>query len=148
MSFQEKKSLVTMLATVIIVGFYCIYVFGIHSEQSLNPDIDFQFWGITALLILPTIIVVNIISHILFGIFYTITANEKPTYDTDERDKLVELRSNQNSFMVFTFGYMLSMVSLALGWPAYYLFNILIISQLLSSIMWSASNFYYYKRGF
>lgn len=148
MSYQEKRSIVYLISTLLIFGFYYIYVFQVHPQKSFGDTTDFKFWGITILLIVPAMIVVNIITHIVFNIINAIATREKIPSIEDELDKLVELRANRNAYTTFMLGFMLSMGTQALEMPPYVMFNALVISILAASIMWSSTQFYFYRKGF
>lgn len=148
MSYQEKRSIVYLVSTLLIIGFYCIYVFRMHPEKSLNPVTDFRFWGVTILLIVPAQIVTNIVTHIIFTVVNVATTCEKGPPFADELDHLVELRANRNAYTVFMIGFLLSMGTLALGMPPYIMFNALVASLFTASVVWSVSQFYFYRKGF
>ncbi len=147
MSFQEKKALATSVSAVIVGIIYYFYTFQSHAMESLNPEVDFKFWAITILLMVPAIIVTNIIVHILFGIAHNIMTKEKPDYSEDEMYRLVELKANRNSHMVFSFGFLLAMVALALGSAPWHLFNIMVMAMLTSSIVTGITHLYFYRKG-
>lgn len=148
MSYQEKRSIVYLISTLLIIGFYCIYVFQVHLEKSMNPVTDFKFWGITILLIVPAMIIVNIVTHIVFNIINILATHEKRPSISDELDNLIELRANRNAYAVFMMGFLLSMGTLVLEMPPYIMFNVLVASLFTASIVWSLSQFYFYRKGF
>ena len=148
MSYQERRSMVYLISTLLIIGFYSVYVFHMHPDKSLNPATDFRFWGITILLIVPAQILVNIVTHIVFNIINTIATREEGPSFADELDKLVELRANRNAYAVFMIGFMLSMGALALEMPPFVMFHMLVASLFTASIVWSTSQFYFYRKGF
>ena len=67
---------------------------------------------------------------------------------TDERDKLIELKSARISLYVFTFGFLLAMISLVMEQPPWVMFTILISAGLLSDTLNELAQFYFYRRGF
>lgn len=148
MSYQEKRSLMYLISTLLIIVVYCIYVFQLNPDKSLNETTDFKFYGITILLIAPAMIVVNIIAHIVFNIINVIATNKKIPAISDELDQLVELRANRNAYTVFMIGFLLSMATLALEMPPYIMFNTLVGALFAASITWSSSHLYFYRKGF
>ncbi len=148
MSYQEKRSCVYLISTLLIMAFYYVYVFRMHPAESLNPATDFKFYGTTILLIMPAMIVVNIITHVVFNILNVIATREKIPSIEDELDKLVELRANRNAYATFMIGFMLAMATLALDMPPVVMFNALVASIFAASIMWSSSQLYFYRKGF
>lgn len=148
LSYQEKRSIVYLISTLLIIIIYTIYVFQKHPDKSLNPEPDFRFWGITVLLTVPAQIVVNIITHIVFNIINTIATRETGPSFADERDNLIELKANRNAYIVFMVGFLTAMGTLALDMVPYVMFHLLLASLFAASITWSCSQFYFYRRGF
>ena len=66
---------------------------------------------------------------------------------TDERDKLIELKSIRISHWIFIFGFMLAMGSLALGMKPYVMFLTLISSGFLASLASEVAKIIYYRKG-
>lgn len=137
-----------LISTLLVIMFYCIYVFQVHPDKSLDDATDFKFYGITILLIVPAMILVNIIAHIVFNIINVIATNEKVPAISDELDQLVELRANRNAYTVFMIGFLLSMGTMALGMPPYVMLNSLVAALFAASITWSSSHIYFYRKGF
>jgi hypothetical protein len=147
MSYQEKRSIVYLISTLLIIWIYYIYVFQKHADKSLSSETDFRFWGITILLTVPAQIVVNIITHIVFNIINVIATRETGPSFADERDNLIELKANRNAYIVFMIGFLVSMGTLALDIAPYVMFHLLLASLFAASIMWSCSQFYFYRKG-
>ncbi len=148
MTFQEKRSIVYLISTLIVMGMYCAYVFGFNYDRSLNPETDFKFYGITTLLIIPSMIIVHILTLIIFNIYYSISTREKGEMFEDEMDKAIELRSNRNAYNAFLVVFFLSMGSLVLEMSTNVLMNMLIGAMFMGSLTWCISSLYYYRRGF
>jgi len=66
---------------------------------------------------------------------------------TDERDKLIELKSQRVSHWVFILAYILAMGSLTMDVPHYYMFLIFFVGGLLSELAQALSALYFYQRG-
>ena len=73
MSYQEKKNIVSLISTLLIFGFYCLYVFQKYQEGSIDSTDTFRFWGAVILILIPVSIVAKIIITIVFNIIYRIT---------------------------------------------------------------------------
>lgn len=149
MSYQEKRSIVYLTSTILIIALYLVYVLRIYPEVSFNSTTDFSFWGKTILLLFAAMVVINIINHLVFRVINAIATKEEPCVTIeDELDKLVELRAIRNSNGVFMIGFMVSIGTLALGMPAYIMFNMFVASLFASSIIWSSSQLFFYRKGF
>lgn len=147
MEQKEKQVLASLLATILIITFYSLYVYNRYIEN--DPEIlnNFRFWGKTFLVLIPVSIIVQIVIHILFAIVNKIITNEDPSDKEDERDKLIELKSVRVSHWVFTTGFMLAMGSLALGLEPWAMFVILIASGFVAEVVSGSVKIYYYRKG-
>lgn len=145
---KEKLILVALIGTILIIGFYSLYVYNKYIEG--NPAIlnDFRFWGKTFLILIPVAIVVQIIVHIIFAIINTAITNEEISDLTDERDRLIELKAIRISHWIFICGFMLSMASQAFGMQPWVMFVTLILSGFIASIVSEIARIYFYRRGF
>lgn len=145
MFYQEKKSIVNIISTLLISGIYFWYVFQSHPEKGLNTDELLNFWARTLLWLIPVTIVAKIVIHILFGIFNTVASNEP--MKSDERDKLIELKSNRNAQMIFGLGFILAMLAIANGMSVNVMFITIISGGVVAEIYENISQLYFYKRG-
>lgn len=147
MTYQEKKSIASLSSTIVVILWYCLYVFVFNADRSGGPDTDFQFYGITILLIVPGLIIANILIHIIVGIQHKIATNESIESFEDEFDKAIELRANRNAYNTFMAIFLISMASLALRYPPYIMLNILVDGMMAASLVWSISKLYFYRKG-
>lgn len=147
MSYQEKRSIVSIISSLLIFGIYSMYVFGKYQEGGPVLANDLSFWATAFLILIPVSIAANIIIHIVFSIINTIATNECEPSITDERDKLIELKSTRNSHWIFVLGFFLAMGSLVLNMPPAVMFIVIAVSGLVSSIVGDLSQLYYYRRG-
>jgi hypothetical protein len=147
MSYQEKKNLVSLIGTTLIFGSYCLYVFQMYQERSIDPANSFSFWGAAILILIPVSIVAKIIIQIAFNIIYRITTNEKEPSFADELDKLIELKATRNSHYAFILGFLLSMGSLVMDMSPSVMFIILFISGFVSELVGIFTQLYLYRRG-
>jgi hypothetical protein len=132
----------------LVLGFYSLYVYNKHIAG--NPDIinDFSFWGKAFLILIPVTIVAQIIIHIIFYIINKIVTDEDVVDLTDERDKLIELKTIRISHWVFICGFVLAMGSQALKMEPWVMFIILIFSGFGASIISELVKIYFYRRGY
>lgn len=148
MTYQEKRSIVYTISTLLIIGCYCLYAFHYYPGKTTELPVDFQFWGITFLLMVAAMVVSFIITLIIFSIFnYAKTGEEDPGF-TDELDQLIELRSSRNAYNTFTLGFLAAMVAMAFELHPNLMFHLLAATMFAASLMWSGSQFYFYRKGF
>ncbi|PLS18158.1 hypothetical protein CVD28_07655 [Bacillus sp. M6-12] len=147
MTYQEKKSIVSLISAILIFGSYCLYMYPRFPGGGLESMETFRYWGTFVLMLTLFSIVGHIIISIIFNIFYRITTREKEPSFADEMDKLIDLKANRNSFFVFIVGFVLSMASLIIYQPSQLMFIILIASGFISDVTGSITKLYHYRRG-
>ncbi|WP_284035475.1 hypothetical protein [Neobacillus sp. 114] len=147
MTYQEKKSIVSLISAILIFGTYCLYMYPRQPEGGLESLETFRYWGSFVLILTLLSIVAHIIISILFNIIFRITTGEKEPTFADELDKLIDLKANRNSFFVFILGFLLAMGSLVIFQPSQVMFMILIISGFVSDVTGSVTKLYHYRKG-
>jgi hypothetical protein len=147
MSIQEKKSLVFLLSSVLILGFYSLYVFNRYHDNIISNPNDFKFWGKTFLILIPVSIIANIVIIIFFAIINKIVTNEDIPSISDERDKLIELKASRIAHWVFIFGFLISMASQAAGMQPWVMFITLILAGWVATWADEITKIYLYRKG-
>ncbi|SDM84592.1 hypothetical protein [Bacillus sp. OK048] len=147
MTYQEKKSIVSLISAIVIFVSYCLYMFPQYPEGGLESMETFRYWGSFVLILTLVSIVAHIVISIIFNIVFRMTTREKEPRFADELDKLIELKAFRNSFFVFILGFLISMGSLIFYQPLQVMFIILIISGFISDLTGSITKFYHYRRG-
>ncbi len=147
MGHHEKQSIVSIIGSLLVIGFYSLYVYRNYIQADMELLNDFQFWGKSFLYLIPVAIVVQIVIHILFAIANRIITQEDLPDITDERDKLIELKSIRISHWIFVLGFTLAMGSLAMGMKPYVMFLTLISSGFVASLASEVAKIIYYRRG-
>lgn len=148
MSFQERRSIVNIIGTILIsVAYSAFMVQRYPVADPYSPEI-FRFWASFMLILIPVSIVAKIITYIVFYIVNTIATRQEESALTDERDKLIEQRSQLSSGYIFIIGFMLAMVALLLGMPPAIMFIIFFVSGLVTEIINEIAQFRFYRRGF
>lgn len=146
-TIQEKQVLVSVISSILILGFYSLYVYQKYIAGNPETLNDFKFWGRTFLFLIPVSIVVQISIHIVFAIINKIITNEDFPSITDERDKLIELKAIRISHWIFIIGFVLSMGALTLNMQPYVMFITLIFSGFIASIASEIAKLYFYRKG-
>ncbi|MCC6615696.1 MAG: hypothetical protein IT320_19660 [Anaerolineae bacterium] len=148
MSYQERRSLVNLISTILITLLYWSYMFQRYPQADpYSPEV-FHFWGSFFLILIPVSIVARIVIYIIFEIVNVIATREEEAGITDERDKIIELKSNRNGLYLFMIGFVVAMASLVASQPPSTMFAILIVSGLATEVIGDISQFIYYRRGF
>ena len=166
MSYQEKKTIVSLVTGVLLLGSYCIYAFGKAGLANLE---NLKFWATTMLIFIGvgvvTMIVIQIVFHILLSISIAVqkkicdeSIGDKEMETTieremernmveDEMDKLIELKANRTGYLVVSLGIVAGLVALALGALPAVMLNILFLSFMAGTIVESLLQLRYYRKG-
>lgn len=145
---KEKQIIVSLIGSILVLGFYSLYIY--RKYIVADPDIinDFSFWGKAFIILIPVAVVAQIIIHIIFIIINKIVANEDFVDLSDERDKLIELKTIRISHWIFLTGFMLAMGSQALKMDPWVMFIVLIFSGFAASFISEIAKIFFYRRGY
>jgi len=150
MSIQVQKTVFNFVTTILLMVGYLFYVFGSQGAVNLSKVLDFQFWGIFILKLTVLMVVAKIILFILFAIFKKVknrNMDEEDLEFTDERDKLIEMKSDRYSHWIAMFGFMVSMIPVSMGYSVQYMFITILIFGFVSALMSDVWKIYFYKKG-
>lgn len=129
LSFKEKSIWVSMIVTIIVFGYYFARVFGVIGDTEIvRPHM--LFIGIVI-----AMIILNILFNIILAIF-----NQKDAEDpSDERTKLIELKSIRVSYYIVSVGIVNIVILLLLGNSTFLITNLIlgyfVVAQLASDII-------------
>lgn len=162
MSYQEKRTLLSIITSVLLMVSYSFYAFGKAGMEHIN---DLQFWAKTILIFIGigivALIVLQIVFHILMAIAKAIRQKMKEDkvdeeeigrsmrVETaeDEMDKMIEMKSNRYGYTIMGLGFMAGLISIAFGASAVAMLNILYFSTWTGSIIEALMQIRYYRRG-
>ena len=147
MSIQEKQVILSLVNTVLVLLVYSLWIYNRHLSVTQEVINDFTFWGKAFIILVPVTIVVQIVMHILFHIVNAIIYRENVPDQTDERDKLIELKSIRISHWIFILGFFLAMGSQALSMQPWVMFVLLISFGFLAGMASDIAKIIYYRRG-
>jgi hypothetical protein len=147
MSYQEKKSILSLISTILIFVLYCFYMYPQYPGGEVDSTESFRYWGSFVLILTLVSIIAHIIISIVFNIVYRITMREREPNFSDELDQLIDLKAFRNAFFVFVIGFLFAMGSLILYQPLQVMFIILIASGFLSDLTGSVTRLYHYRKG-
>ena len=147
MSYREKENIINILSGILITGIYSWIIYQKHVQGQFDLTQDFSKWGVILLIFVGVSIVVRIVIYIIFHILNYIATREEDVPVTDERDKLIKLKGTRNGYYVFTSGFVLSVIGLAIGMPVYGVFIAFVGSGLLAEIVENSTQLYLYRKG-
>lgn len=157
MSYQEKRTIASIISGLLVLAAYCIYAFAnTHPEAG-----DLKFWAVTILIFIGIgiglTIVIQIIYHIALSIAIAVKereCDEKKVERTiesamveDEMDKLIELKSMRVGFAIAGIGFVAGLIVLALGGSGALMLNILFLSGGFGTIVEGFISLHYYRKG-
>ena len=149
MSIQVQKAVFNLATTILIVGGYLFYIFGIHGDVFLSKVMSLQFWGVFILKFTVVMVAAKVILFILFFLFKRIKSNgrdEESLDFLDERDKLIEIKSDRYSYWISSVGFIISMVPIAMGYSVDYMFSIILVFGIVSTVMHDVWKIYFYNK--
>ncbi|HAM63170.1 MAG: hypothetical protein A2Y20_04795 [Firmicutes bacterium GWF2_51_9] len=164
MSYQEKRTLFSILTGILILVAYGIYAYGKYQSGAMIAE-DLTFWAKTILIFIGIGIAVNIVGQIVFHILIAIQiaikeklhdvntddkAIEKSIQNemvTDEMDKMIELKSMQTGFFVSGMGFITGLIVLVLNYSPVVMLHIVFVSFSVGSLLEGFLQLYYYRKG-
>lgn len=156
MTYQTKKTIVSLLASIAILISYCISVYN-DISKGLTLENDATFWAKKMLIFIAIGIAINIISFIVFHILLSVNLSVKDSKEInrklelemveDEMDKLIELKSLRVGYIIASTGFILGLILLAFNTSIAIVLNILFLSFFIGAIAEGISNLFFYFRG-
>jgi hypothetical protein len=149
MSNRKNAITVSLISTLLILGYYLINIFLMYQKGGLNSEEVFRLWAIVVIASIVLNIAGNILTNIVLNIVHAIKTNSKEEVRLleDERDRLIELKGARVSYIVSSIGVLLAMLSFVLGQPALVMFSLIIFFALIAEIMGDLSQFYFDSQG-
>lgn len=150
MSYQEKNITVSLVSHLLIGVYYLSQLFEMQQAGGLVAARVFSLWAVAIVSIIVVNIIGNILTHILLSIVHAIKTRSEHVekYVEDERDHLIGLKGDRVSYIAFSIGVLIAMLSFAFGQPPLVMFCLLILSSILAEIISDLSQLYLYRRGF
>jgi len=147
MSLLLKSTYVHVFTAIVIFATYAFWVFGVLGVE--------YFTGPDALIRIGKSIAILIIAGYTFEILVTLALLGKESIQKaksgidpiDEREKQILYKSLLNSHVILCGGLFLSVGALALGVPAFWVFNAIVFAFLLSVIAELGTKLFLYHAG-
>lgn len=149
MSNRKISISVSLVSTLLILGYYLVNLIPMFQQGDLNSEEVFRLAAIVIIASIALNIVGNILTIIVINIVHAIqTQSEKEVRMLeDERDKLIGLKGTQVSYITFSLGVLASMLAFVVGQHALVMFSLIILFSLLAEIVGDLSQFYFESRG-
>ena len=151
MSFKQKNITVTLASFSLILGFYLFRVFQLVQNENFTAPAIFRLWGVVIVLAIFVTIVATILTHIVSAVVEAVrTGEDNPKIEDfeDERDRFIDLKGTQMTYIVSSLGGALAMLSFVLGQPPLVMFALLIFFGVSAQIVGDITRLVLYQRGF
>ena len=164
MSYQEKRTITTIITGLLVLAAYCLYAFNPVRMSTLTPG-DLKPWAVSMLIFIDIGVGASIIIQIVFHILLSISIAVKEKMNNrdcddkviektigaemieDERDKLIELKASKVGFGVAGGGFLLALLAIVLKYSPVVMLNILFFTMSLGSIIEGFVQLAFYRRG-
>jgi hypothetical protein len=149
MSSREKHIVVTLACFTILLGYYLVNWIRMYQTIGLDQATIFRLWVTVIIAGIVVTIVGTILTYIGSNVAYAIKTGKgdgEPMVE-DERDKLIELKGEYASYIVFSLGVFISMLSFVFGQPALMMFSLIVFSSLLAQVAGDLSQLIRYRKG-
>lgn len=147
MSYQEKENVVNIMSAIVVASILWSVIYQRQLDGQFDLTQDFQAWGVVFLVFMGISIIARVIIYIIFHIINAIATRGDKIPIEDERAKFIKLLGVRNSHYVFSGGFVLAIIGLALGMPLFWIFVIFVISGLLSEIVDNGTQLYFHRKG-
>jgi hypothetical protein len=164
MSYQEKRTIVSIVTGAVILAAYCVFAAGQFQAGPAAAG-DLKIWAVAILKFIAigiaASIIIQIIFHILLSIGVAVTTKMKDAdcaddeiersinaeIVEDEMDKLIELKAMRIGFAAAGIGFILALLALAFNYSPAVMLNILFISFSAGALLEGLAQLVYYHRG-
>lgn len=149
MSNRRNEITVSLVCTLAVLAYYLVNISKMLQGGGLNSAEVFRLWAVVIIATIILNIAGNIITHIVINIAHAMRTQKDVEVRMleDERDKLIGLKGDRVSYIVFSIGVFLSMLTFALGQPPLVMFSLIVLSSLMAEILGDLSQFFFYSRG-
>jgi len=149
MSYQEKNITVSLISYILILGFFLANMVQMVQGAGLDQARVFTLWVTVIIATIIVNIVASILTNIVLSIVHAIKTRSNSTerFIADERDKLIELKGTRLSYISFSIGVFLSMLTFVFGQPPLVMFSLIIFFSILAELVGGISQLTLYRRG-
>jgi hypothetical protein len=150
MSYQEKNITVSLFSHVLILGFYLVNLFQMVQGGGLVANSLFSLWAIVIVSTILVNIFASILTNIILSIVHAIRtrSSEEEQFISDERDNLIGLKGMRISYITFSIGVLIAMLTFVFGHPPLVMFAVIVFFSIAAEIIGDAAQVYLYRRGF
>lgn len=154
MSYQEQRSLTYLITNIILFTVYGLIIYNRYQAGQFDTDNLMRFWAIVILLYIPITIIARIVVTIVFVILHAIVSEvagegaDEVNMVSDERDKLIEMKSSQIELILIGVGFVAALVTQLFGLSVHAFFLTFVGFMFATDVLSEIANLRYYRRGF
>ncbi len=141
MSFRETSAWISLASLILVFGFY-FYEVGVALRAAQPDPGDFlgQYIGSVVLVVIVQV-VLSIIAAIVLRKSQDVRAAR------DERERLIELKSNRFAFYILQIGIVLTVIAIDVGVEPFVIGNCLVLTPVVGEIVRFGGQIVYYRLG-
>lgn len=113
MSPQERSSLVAIAANLLVNGVLLVRLWQLHAAGALDGPEATTRWAQVVVWAIPALLGVILVTHVVLRL---VIRDEDGGALMDERDRLFQVRGMIVTIVVFSLGWVATLVGLASGW--------------------------------
>ena len=149
MSYRETSISVSLVSSLLVLGYYLVNWLQMYQDEGLNSAVVFRLWAIVIVATIILNILGNILTNIVLSIVHAIKtqSDKEPRFIEDERDRLIELKGVKASYITFSIGVFLSMLTFAFDLPPLVMFSLIIFFSVTAEITGDILRLYFYRSG-
>lgn len=152
MSYEERNTIAHLISTIVVVSGFFFYLLRMAPLEGASDAEALTILGRAFLVMvgagIAATILATIVVNIGAGIAEGIRTGEEPAFETDERDRQIELRAMRMATLVLGAGFVASMALLAFGQPAFPVFLLIVLAGAVADVSGSVFKLILYRRGF
>jgi len=150
MAYQQITVIVTLVSHLLVLGYYLVNMFRMVQEGALVESRVFSLWVIVIVATIVITIVGIILTTIMISIVRAVKTGtvEEEQFVVDERDKMIDLRGERFSYIAYSIGVFVSMLTFVIDQPPLVMFSLLILAGILGGISGNIFKLYSYRKGF
>lgn len=149
MTYRETSISVSLASSLLVLGYYLVSWLSMYQDEGLNEDKVFRLWLIVIIATIVLNVLGNILTSIVLAIIHAIKtqSTEEPRFTEDERDKLIALKGTRASYIAFSIGVFLAMLTFVFDQPPLVMFSLIIFFSITAEMIGDIWQLVLYRRG-
>lgn len=147
MTHSEKNTIASFLSTLLVTGIFAWILWRMADDGRFAGPDGLTAWARTVLWMMPVGIIATIAATIGFNILAAVAERDpSPSFVVDERDRMIGSAGMKVAMCVASTGFILAIITLALGWTALAILNLILFSFAAADLLSSLAKLILYRR--